>query len=542
MTRLSTSMRQGSPVWRDLDEAIRGYADSQPDAWAFIEPSGRLSFASYDALTSLLAATLLDSGLAKGDRVALWMPDGAAVHVALSACLRAGVVATGIGSRAGRSEQLHLLRKSGARALLTVASLGGVDTWERFESLAAELPALSIYLDVHNTLPEPQGPITPDVSPAVLQSAEERIANRRTPSDQLSIINSTSGTTGLPKCVAHDERRWIRYHDYAVDSGDLRRGDVCMSLVPAPFGFGLWSSHFTPTLLGSPVIIAPRFDVRQTLELLERERVEVLMAVSTQFIMLLGSPEFDDFDLSALRVMFTGGEAIPYHKAEEFELRTGCTIVNMYGSNETGVQSYTTTRDPRDKRLTTCGRLIPELEVRLFDASKNEIARTSGPGRPGSIGEVRSQGYYNDPKANAELFTEDGWMLMGDLVTIDEAGYLTVVGRTSDFIIRGGKNISAPAVEQEVIGHPRVLRCAAVAMPDEIFGERICIYVVTKDREVLTLDDVVAHLSSRGVSKEWYPERLVLVDDLPVSSGGKLAKAELREDIRERMAKERIER
>jgi acyl-CoA synthetase len=371
----------------------------------------------------------------------------------------------------------------------------------------------------------------------VLAAAERRGEGRRAPTDTLALLNSTSGTTGLPKCVAHDERRWIRYHDFAVDAGDLTTDDICMSVVPAPFGFGLWTAHFTPTLLGAPSVVLPRFSVGETLRMLEQERVTVFMAVSTQFVMMLGDPDFDRYDLSALRVMYTGGESVPVPKAEEFERRTGSLILNMYGSNETGVQSYTTVRDPREKRLTTGGRLIPGAEVRLFDVDGHEIGLHDGPGRPASIGVVSSLGYYDDPAANAQLYTVDGWMLMGDLVTVDRDGYLRVVGRTSDFIIRGGKNISAAAVEEEVISHPGIVRCAAVAMPDEVFGERVCVYVVPKAGVTLSLDDIVGHLRGRGVSREWFPEHLIVVDELPTSDGGKLAKAALREDLRRRLSR-----
>jgi acyl-CoA synthetase len=126
-------------------------------------------------------------------------------------------------------------------------------------------------------------------------------------------------------------------------------------------------------------------------------------------------------------------------------------------------------------------------------------------------------------------------MLMGDVVEIDDEGYLTVVGRTSDFIIRGGKNISAPQVEAEVATHPGVAVAAAVAMPDNVFGERVCVYVeVRPGWESITLGDLTDHLASRGVTKEWFPERLVILDALPRSSGGKVAKGELREDVRRR--------
>jgi acyl-CoA synthetase len=384
-------------------------------------------------------------------------------------------------------------------------------------------------------VPIPDGTVHTAAAPDVLAAAEQRVAGRHAPTDHLALLNSTSGTTGLPKCVAHDERRWIRYHDFAVDSGELTTDEICMSVVPAPFGFGLWTSHFTPALLGAPTVVLPRFDVEETLRMLASERVTVFMAVSTQFVMLLGSPALDTYDLSALRIMYTGGEAVPVHKAEEFERRAGCLILNMYGSNETGVQSYTTVRDPAGKRLTTGGKLIPGAEVRLFDLSGAEMGLHDGPGRPASIGTVSSLGYYNDPAANEQLYTEEGWMLMGDLVTIDEDNYLKVVGRTSDFIIRGGKNISAAAVEEEVVSYPGIIRCAAVAMPDDVFGERVCVYVVPKAGVTMTLDDLIGHLRDRGVSKEWWPEHLIAVDELPTSDGGKLAKAVLREDLRRRM-------
>jgi acyl-CoA synthetase len=524
------------PRWDTLDDAIKHWAAAKPDAAAFVEPAGRLTWTGYDGYATLLAAAIVDQGLERGEKIGIWIPDGCAVHVAMTACIRAGVVFVGIGARSGDRELRHLLGKSGATTLLTVPEMAGRDTREIFERMRADLPALVRYLNVYDWAPQPTRVAAQAAAEAVLAAAERRIAGRRTPADELAMLNSTSGTTGLPKCVAHEERRWLKYHEYAVDAGALTTDEICMSVVPAPFGFGLWTAHFTPTLLGVPAVVLPRFDPTVTLEMLESERVTVFMAVSTQFVMLLGHPEFDRFDLRRLRVMYTGGEAVPYHKAEEFEMRTGTTIVNMYGSNETGVQSYTTVDDPRERRLTTGGRIIPEAQVRLFAEDGSELSFGGRPGRPGSIGIVRSRGYYDDPAANAELFTPDGWMLMGDLVTIDEERYLTVVGRTSDFIIRGGKNISAPAVEDEMSGMPGLLRCAAIAMPDEVFGERVCIYVVPKPGFEITLDDIREHLSSRGVSKEWFPEHLVVVDQLPVAPGGKLAKSVLREDIRRRLA------
>jgi acyl-CoA synthetase len=180
--------------------------------------------------------------------------------------------------------------------------------------------------------------------------------------------------------------------------------------------------------------------------------------------------------------------------------------------------------------------VIDEMHVRLFDDEGVDVTGSGRPGIPAARGPAMCLGYYNDEDANRRLYTPDGWMLMGDIVEIDDEGYLTVVGRTSDFIIRGGKNISAPAVEAEVGTHPGVAMIAAVAMPDPVFGERVCAYVeVRPGWEGLTLADLTDHLTARGVTKEWFPERLVVVDALPRSSGGKVAKGELREDVKRRV-------
>ena len=525
--------------WTTLDEAIAHHAATKPAAWAYIEPTGRMSWAAYDGYITLLATRLVDAGLAPGDRLGVWLSDGVAVHIALNACLRAGVVAVGIGARSGPREVRHMLATTGSRMLLTEESYRGQDRAETFRQIQTELPGLERMLLVEETVPPVQGEMTSAGPAPAVAAAAASLAGRALPPTELGLINSTSGTTGLPKCVAHNQRRWIKYHEYAVDAGELVPGEVLMSVVPAPFGFGLWTSHFTPTLLGSPIVVLPRFDAEHMVRMLAAERVNVLMAVSTQFILMLGVSELDSHDLSALRVLYTGGEAVPEHKAAEFEERTGAMVLNMYGSNETGVQSYTTVRDTQRQRLTTAGRVIDEVDVRLFDPDTGqEIPRGGGSGRPGSRGEVCSLGYYRDEAANHQLFTPDGWMLMGDLVTIDPDGYLRVVGRTSDFIIRGGKNISAPAVEAEVGTHPAVFRCAAVAMPDPVFGERVCVYVVPRAGSTVGLDGLVAHMTERGVSREWFPERLIVVDELPTSDGGKLAKAALRADIARRLAEE----
>ena len=312
-------------------------------------------------------------------------------------------------------------------------------------------------------------------------------------------------------------------------AGQFSADDTWLSLIPSPYGFGIWTAHATPILLGAHTVMMPKFDAGQAVRLIDSEQATVMAGVTTQFIMMLNAPEMADADLGSLRCLFTGGEAIPYARAEQFEKRTGAAVLNFYGSNETGMLSYTTAADSTERRLGTTGHVVEDLRVRLFDDAFDEIPAAAGiPGQSGCRGPSTSLGYYADPEANRKLFSPDGWMLTGDLCTIDEGGYLSVVGRTSDFIIRGGKNVSAAAVEEQVGSHPAVAMVAAVGVPDPVFGERVCAIVELHADASLELSELLAHLQSRGVSKDVWPERLEIVTELPRSSGGKVAKGELR--------------
>ncbi len=519
------------PWWSEqpLQDRIDALAAQHPDAPAYITESGRFTWGEYADRSDEIALALRGLGLAAGDRVAVLLPDGPAVHAAFVGVAKAGLVTVGIGARAGDREIAHLLGRTGARVLVTHAAQRD----RTAQALRADLQAHGATLDrlvlVPDYLSDPAGKPVCDAPPAT-PSGHPAVG-----AEQLFMINSTSGTTGMPKCVMHTQNRWRYFHHLAAEAGRFGADEVFMGLVPAPFGFGLWTAHFSPAILGCPTVIMPKFDAHAALDLIERERVTVLCCVSTQFIMLLNAQAERPRDLSSLRAMFTGGEAVPYERAAEFERVTGAAVLQFYGSNETGALSRTTAADTRERRLRTAGAVIPGMHVRLFDPDTGaDVTGERSTGQPGCRGPAICLGYWDDPAANAKLFTPDGWMLMGDIVDIDADGYLRVVGRTSDFIIRGGKNLSAPAIEEEVGAHPDVALVAAVPSPDPVFGERVCIYVKPRAGAEPTLASIVEHLRRRGVSREWFPERLVLMDDLPRSSGGKLAKGELREDAQRR--------
>lgn len=522
--------------WGDetLSERVRRWAVDRPAGDAYVSDHGRLTYGDLDRAADRVATAVVESGAVPGDRVAVWIPDSGTVHAVLLGAERAGVTVVGIGARSGVRDLDHLLGRTDASHLVTVADHRGTPS----ESIAAQLRSggrAFRHLVVPYFERDPDAPILCDGAPS--PGATPPDADLAIGADDLFLINSTSGTTGRPKCVMHFQNRWFYFHQKAVENGALDEDDVFLGAVPAPFGFGLWTSHFTPLILGVPTVVTERFDAAATLDVIERERVTVLCCVSTQFIMMMNDARFDHVDLSSLRVMFTGGEAIPYEKARSFERRTGCTVLQFFGSNETGLLSGTDLDDTPDRRLRTAGRIVPEMEVRLYEGDVDVTA--GGRGQPACRGPATTTGYLDDEDANRELFSSDGWMIMGDICTLDDEGYLTVVGRTSDIIIRGGKNISAGEVEDEVATHPAVAMVGAVAAPDEVFGERVCVFVELHAGASLTFEELQAHLDGRETTREIRPELLFVVDEIPRSVGGKVAKGQLRAELERRLVTER---
>ncbi|HTO00519.1 MAG TPA: class I adenylate-forming enzyme family protein, partial [Microthrixaceae bacterium] len=357
--------------WRDvtLASVVRAHARDTPDSLAFVSDYGQLTWAGYDSASDEFAKALVASGFEPGDRLAVWMTDSASIHTTFLGAEKAGVVVIGIGARAGDRELAHLIDRSDVRGLATLATHRGSSSTETVSRLREAGVAVGRHLEIPIVELEPNGRITVDSE--LIDATGIDLAGRTMGPDEVFLINSTSGTTGLPKCVVHYQNRWTYFHQLAARNGELTSDDIFYCAVPAPFGFGIWTSHFTPTLLGARSVIGDSFSSRKALELIERERVTVLCCVSTQFAMMMNDPGWSTADLSSLRIMFTGGEAIPYERAVAFEEQTGCVILQFFGSNETGVLSATSVSDSQERRLRTAGHVVPEMQVRLYDGNRD---------------------------------------------------------------------------------------------------------------------------------------------------------------------------
>lgn len=518
--------------WGDLTVAdyVAKNAREIPDRIAYVADGTRLTWKEYDEQIDLLATALV-ALIPRGARFGMLLPDSAEFHVALCAAERSGTVAVGMGARSGRDEVRHLMSRSEATVLVMRESHRDRAALDHVADLAEDGWNVDTLVIV-----DPSGPVrvhrfeggTATVEEVPHASIEQTRARAAGP-NELAMLNSTSGTTGRPKLVTQFANRMIAFSKMAFEAADFTPDDVMLGAVPGPFGFGLWTAHYASAMLGMKTVLMERFTVDEMLRLIDAEQVTILACVSTQFKMMLDAPALGSASLGSLRAMFTGGEAVPYERALQFEERVGAKVLQFYGSNESGAISNTSLRDTADQRLRTAGRVIDVMDMRLYDAQGRDITETGGPGRPGVCGPTICMGYYGDPAANEELF-HDGRLMMPDLVTVDSDGYLRVVGRTSDLIIRGGKNISAVEVEELVEQHPGVLMASAVPVPDDVFGERIGV-AVTVNGPAVTVADITQYLSDRGISKHLYPERIVVLDELPRAAGGKVAKGAVREIV-----------
>lgn len=510
--------------WGDetLSAVVARNAAALGPAPALIGDRGRLSWARYDELGTELAGLLAGARFAPGAPLAVLLPDGPSVHVAYLACERAGHPIVAIAARSGVAEVAHLLRRTEAAAVITHDTFG-------------RAPVAELHQGLRDAGVEVRTLVLPDLAADGLAGATLDGAPPPPPAtpaaplgpDGLYLINSTSGTTGLPKCVVHNQNRWFSFARMAIEAGAFTADEVVLSAVPSPYGFGLWSAHFVPALLGCPTVLMERFEVERMLELMERHGVTFLACVTTQMMMMLGSPSLPERDLEPLRTVFTGGEAVSAEAAARFEAISGAHVLQFYGSNENGAISVTRHDDPVEQRLGTAGRPIPAMQMRLYDGER-DVTASGGPGQVASRGPTGCLGYYGDPEANAELLNADGWMLSGDLAEIGADGFLRLTGRASDLIIRGGKNISAVAVETEASKHPAIALAAAVPAPDPIFGERVCLCVELVPGAELTLEGLCEAMTAEGVSREWLPERLVVLEEMPRSAGEKIDKRRLK--------------
>jgi acyl-coenzyme A synthetase/AMP-(fatty) acid ligase len=474
-----------------------------------------------------LAGALHALGLRKGDVLAMEMPNWMEACLLYHAATALGVVVTPIIHIYQAKEVEFILRQSGAKAFVIPDDWRGIDYLSMAESIRPRLPELEHVMVVGEKTPE-----------GALSFAElEKAATDDFPRPDISpdephILAYTSGTTADPKGVVHSHNSLLAEcrQTKACSGGEERDVFLC----PNPIGHiaGIFSALIAPFVYGyRKLVLMDGWDPKWALELIQEHRVTRTGGATFFAMTLVNAPEFNDYDTSSLELFGLGGAGVPPSIVQQLH-GLGWGSSRSYGCTEHPSITMGTLADPPEKCAFTDGRPQPDVEVRLVDDDGNAVA-------PGAEGEVVSRGPdqflgYMDPAMDAEAFDADGWFHTGDIGRFDADGYLVITDRKKDIIIRGGENISAREVEEILATHPKVQESAVTAVSDERYGERVCAFVITRDGQDLTLDEVLAHFRSQEVAKQKTPERLELVTEFPRTLSGKIQKYVLRRTIEKR--------
>ncbi len=349
-----------------------------------------------------------------------------------------------------------------------------------------------------------------------------------------AVLQLSGGTTGVPKLIPRLHNDYVYNSKTAATMVDVRPGDALLVVLPIAHNLPLACPGIQGFFLrGARAVLSSSVRAQDVFSLIERERVTHLAVVPALLIRWINDPAISRYDLSSVRVVQSGGQRLQPEVKRLCEARMpSATVQENFGMAE-GMLTFVRLDDPYDVRLETVGRpMCPDDEVKLVDDEGRDVP-------DGEVGELAVRGpytlrgYYRAPEHNARVFTPDGFYLSGDLMRRHPSGNFVVEGRKKDLINRGGEKISAEEIESLILSHPAVQNVACVPMPDPILGERTCAFVVPRRGQRVTLPEIVEHLTEAGIAKFKLPERLELIDELPLSAFGKVSKVTLTKLIAE---------
>lgn len=507
------------------------WAESTPDRRFVSDGTMELDYATVRERANGLGATLLRAGVRPGDRVAMQLPNWAEFVVGYLAIARVGAIMVPIMTVYRQTEVGHVLRNSGAVAAITTGEFRGFDHAEMFRTLQKEDPALATLIIARGNPQE--GEVAFD--DACATATDQAELGPHADPDLPHVVVYTSGTESTAKGCVHT---WNTL-DYSArglahDVFQTRPEDVLFMPSPVAHATGLVVGVLGPLAVGAETHLLDTWEPHEGLRRIERFRCTAT-ATATPFVrMALDAQREDERDLSSMRFWLCAGAPIPEALALEFdEAFTGGVLMPLYGASEIMAGTCCHPGDPLERRAGSDGSAaLDGIEITLAGPDGEDV----GTGEEGEIcywGPGAVLGYWRDPERTAATIDARGRHHTGDLGRLDADGYLRVTGRLKDIIIRGGTNLSAAEIEGFVGAHPAVAQVAVVPYPDARLGEKVCAVVVPKPGAQPTLQEVTDFLRGRNISLQKLPEKLVLVDALPMTATGKVQKFLLRDVARE---------
>ena len=509
------------------------------DREALVDSQYRVTWAEAKKLVDNLAMAWIKIGIPKDARIIIQAPNSVYGFLARIASEHAGLISLTVYPYLREKELEYMLERTEAHAVCIPQIYRKFNYLDMYQGIKNKSKNLKYYFLFNEEVPAgaPEG--TYSLIKLAHQTADPKdfkLFDERKFSSTMDIglLTSTTGTTGLPKLVEWPEASRICTSKARVDIWKLTKDDITMAIAPHAGGAAGTLTYFAAPLVGAKTVLMEEFDPDAALALIQKEKVTAIGVVPTHLVRMLEADE-TKYDLSSLRFIRSAGGYLPPQVAEEAERRFKATITSDLGTQDVGSVSGCTIDDPGEIRRRTVGRMLPGNKVKLLDDNGKEVKK----GDPGQLwfrGPHAPAGYYRDPETTAPVFDKNGWTTTGDIVK-EEDGCLWIMGRSKDMIIRGGQNIYPAELEGILNEHPKIANVAIVGYPDREMGERTCAYVVLKPGQSLTKDELVNFLKSKKLSAYKLPERLEIIDTMPiVGDSGKVDKKVLKSDIEKKVA------
>ena len=513
-------------------------AARNPGKTALASAGQRLSYHDLVQTSDRLACRFLEAGIRPLDRVVVQLPNGPEFVHTYFALTRIGAIPV-MALRAHRHTEIrHFVRASGATAYVIPDRIGGFDYRTMAAEVRKEFPGLrTVFVagepasgqrDLREMIAEPM--------PATAIGAA--LATLRPDSSEVATMLLSGGTTSLSKLIPRTHDDYVLNARLCGRAGGFDASTVFMAILPLGHNYNLASPGMLGTLYyGGTIVLASSGDPAEVFSLVEREKVTTIAAVVPLISNWLDSPVPDRYDLSSLKVIQNGGARLAPELRSRLRARFGCVPQEIYGTAE-GLINMVPLDAPDQYVLHSSGMPVCEDdEITIIDNAGNELP-DGAQGELATRGPYTIRGYYRAPDKNIEAFTPDGFYRMGDVVR-KEGRYLFTEGRRKDIINRGGEKISCEEVENLIFAHPKVKGATLVAMPDPVFGEKACAFVIVKEGQGLEFAELIDFLRQQNIASFKLPERLELVSEFPVSPVCKILKRQLREAIAEKMENEK---
>ncbi|GAA1666957.1 AMP-binding protein [Kribbella yunnanensis] len=515
----------GETIGANLRRTVEQYGDR--DALVEVQSGRRWTYAELGAEVDRVAKGLLARGIAKGDRVGIWAPNCAEWTITQYATATVGAILVNINPAYRTHELAYALNQSGVRLLISATEFKTSNYRAMVDEVRPDCAALeeTVYIGTGDW--DSLRDAADRVSDAELQQRTEELSF-----DDPINIQYTSGTTGFPKGATLSHHNILNNGFFVTETIAFTAEDrLC---VPVPFYhcFGMVMANLGCTTHGACMVIpGPAFDPAATLQAVQDERCTALYGVPTMFIAELGLPNFADYDLSTLRTGVMAGSPCPVEVMKRCVADMHMAEVAIcYGMTETSPVSTQTRRDDDlDRRTSTVGRVMPHVEVKLVDPATGLVVERGETGELCTRGYSVMLGYWDEPEKTAEAIDQARWMHTGDLAVMRDDGYVNIVGRIKDMVIRGGENVYPREIEEFLYTHPAIADVQVIGVPDERYGEELCAWIKLKPGADPLDADAVREFATGKLARFKIPKYVLLVDDFPMTVTGKIRKVEMRE-------------